>query len=344
MSGRSESTTADSIRLEAAEMSHRSTQRVGVVVLNYRTPDLVEECLASMEPEAAQIGMQVVIVDNASADGSAERIADTIKKRRWGDWVQLVRSPVNGGFAAGNNIGIGYPEADAYLLLNSDTIVRPGALARLAQELDRHPDAGIIGPRLEWPDGTPQISAFRFPTPVTELLRASGTGVISRMFRRHVTAIDKVDGAFEPDWVSFAAVLIRRDLVKQIGLLDIGYFMYFDDVDYCRRARAANCKVRYCPDARVVHLRGESGTLKANAAARKRLPRYWYASRARYYAKFYGRSGLWLANGLWLVGRGISWLREVAERRSTHIPEKQFADIWTNWRDPLKLPQETTAG
>jgi GT2 family glycosyltransferase len=309
---------------------------IAVVILNYRTPELALDCLASLEGELGSVSAAAIVVDNASGDGSADRLDRELRARGW-RWARVVRSATNAGFSAGNNRGIASIDADAYLLLNSDTLVRAGAIAALHAELARNPDVGLAGPRLEWPDGTPQVSSFRQATPFTELLRAARTGPLDRLLSRHVTAKPIPEHPEDTDWVSFAAVMIRREAIEGVGPLDEGFFMYFEDADYCRRARRAGWRVRFCPDARVVHLRGGSSRVKSLSAARRRLPAYYYASRARYYAKYYARSGLWLGNALWAAGRLISLAREIVEGRPSHACEREGRDIWTHWKDPLRL-------
>jgi len=133
-------------------------------------------------------------------------------------------------------------------------------------------------------------------------------------------------------------VLVRRAVIDQIGLMDEGYFMYFDDIDYCRRARDAGWKILHWPQARVVHLRGGSGDVKSDVAARRRPRAYLYASRSRYFAKFYGYLGLWLANLMWLAGRIISLVREAAGTKQRHTCDYTAQDIRMNWRSPMKMP------
>lgn len=318
---------------------------LAIVILNYRTPAYVTDCLQSLAAERdAGASFSAVVVDNASGDDSADRIEEAIRARGWSAWARVVRSPRNGGFSAGNNVGMHAVQAEAYLLLNSDTLVRSGAIDRLVREMREHPDAGLIGPGLEWPDGKRQNSAFNFPTPLTELLRVAGTGAFDRLLRRHVTAMPLAQVPPEVDWVSFAAVLIPRAVIEQVGPMDEGYFMYFEDIDYARRVRSTGWKVRYCPEARIVHLRGGSSPVKSLAAERKPLPAYWYAARARYFAKFYGRMGLWLANLCWLLGRCVSRCREILERRGSHIPQGQLRAIWRHaWR-PLASPAASEGG
>jgi N-acetylglucosaminyl-diphospho-decaprenol L-rhamnosyltransferase len=146
------------------------------------------------------------------------------------------------------------------------------------------------------------------------------------------------DVPVEPDWAGLACGWIRGEVVQQIGILDPGYFLYFDDVDYCRRARQAGWTVLYWPRARVLHYQGRSSPVEAAAAARKRRPRYFYASRSRYLAKMYGRTGLWWANVLWTLGRGIAYVRETFGTKQRNACDHELGDNWTHWRDPMVTP------
>lgn len=308
------------------------TTDLAVIVLNYRTYDLTVDCLASLSAEVDP-GVRVVVVDNASGDGSAERIEAAIAARGWGGWAAVVRAPSNGGFAAGNNVGIRAADAAAYLLLNSDTVVRPGALGALRDALRDHPDAGVIGSGILTPDGELAYSSFRYPVPISELIRAANTGPITRALSRFDPILPLVDEPREAEWVSFAAVVLRRATIDDVGLLDDGYFMYWEDVDYCRRVRAAGWNVLYWPRARIVHLEGGSSTM--SDGQRKRAPRYYYEARARYFAKWYGRGGLWIANCLWHAGRAIALVREPFGRSGSHRAH-EASDIWINAGDPLR--------
>ncbi len=312
--------------------------QLAIVILNYRTPQLVIDCLVSLQSEVEIGHHTVIVVDNNSGDNSVSLINQAITTHHWQDWATVLASPVNGGFSAGNNLGIKAIEAEAYLLLNSDTIVRPGAIESLITALKTHPEAGIISPRLEWPDTTPQISCFRYHSPLSELIDAAATGPVTQLLKPFDVPIPVSDTPIEPQWTSFACVLIRREVMDQIGLMDEGYFMYFDDVDYCRRTREAGWKILYWPKARVVHLRGGSGSVKSDIASRRRPKPYLYASRSQYFAKFYGLPGLWVANCCWLLGRSLSWSRELVGHKKPHTCEFQERDIWMNWRDPKKLP------
>ena len=310
--------------------------RLCIVIVNYRTPGLVLDALDSLEGQVEAGLDEIVVVDNGSGDDSAERLERAIAARGMARYCRVLRSPRNGGFAAGNNCAIRAVEANYYLLLNSDTIVRKGAIQLLLSQMQAHPGVGIAGPRLEWPDGTPQISCFRDHTPISELLAAAKTGPLSHFFNAFELALPVADETCECDWVSFACALIRREVIEKVGLLDEDYFMYFEDSDYCRAARAAGFRIRYFPSARVVHLRGGTSEVKQKIAKRKRPPRYLYESRSRYFRKGYGVSGLLMANVLWSVGRSISFGRELVGHKAPHTCDMEWFD---NWTDVLKTQQ-----
>jgi len=313
-----------------------------VVIVCYRVPDLTIDCLHSLKGEIEQLpDTRVMICENGTGGDSAELIQKAIGANGWGAWVSLCTISPNRGFAGGNNVILREilkqdVLPDYVLLLNADTIVRPGALAELVRAAKANPEAGIICPRLEWPDGEPQISCFRFISPVSEMLDAARTAPLTRMFKRWGVPIDVSDAPMEPQWASFACALIRSKLLSELGILDEGYYLYFDDVDYCRTARNAGWKTLYWPVAHVVHLRGRSNPVKTLTAQRKRRPPYFYASRSRYLAKFYGVCGLLLANTLWSLGRALSILREVLGRKEPHVCEKEWLDIWTNALRPMR--------
>lgn len=307
-----------------------------VVIVNFRTPAVVIDCLDTLLPELVDVGAKAVVVDNHSADDSVERLRRWHAERGLPQRVSIVESPRNTGFAGGNNTGIRSMSAGSYLLLNSDTLVRPGALRRLLDARDRYPGAGLISPRLEWPDGTPQESCFTFHTPTSELLGAAQTSVIDRFFSRHLVGRAVQDVPTFPEWTSFACVLVRAEVFEQIGLLDEGYFMYFEDVAFCRRARDAGWDIVNVPDARIVHLRGGSSPVKSRAREKRRLPRYFYESRTRYFYQAYGWSGLTAANLMWWAGRCVSRTRQALGRSDKSAIQRQWLDIWTNWTSPLR--------
>ncbi len=298
------------------------THKLAIIVLNYRTPEMVIDCLESLRDQV-QPNCQVVVVDNCSGDDSADIIENAIDEHGWGAWVRMERSPVNGGFAAGNNVGIRSIDAEIYLLLNSDTIVRAGAIETLLETLETHPDVHMLGPQLEWMDGKHQVSTFRYRTPMTELLYASSLGVFAKVFPSHVVARELHEWTKGIDWASFACIAIRKEVFDKVGLLDEGYFMYFEDMAFCRKATRAGFKIAYQPKAHVVHLRGGSSPVKEATKQRKRRPMYYANARSHYFRTFYGLRGHIVANVLWTIGYVVGSLRG-----RTGAVEKEWRDIW----------------
>ena len=309
---------------------------LSIVIINYRTPKLLIDCLTTLLPELNNIDARVVVIDNYSNDDSPLIIKEWLAKYDTESKVLFVQSDTNDGFAAGNNIGIQALDAKYYLLLNSDTLVRIGAIQTMLDTISAHPKAGLMSPRLEWPDGKGQESCFRFHSPLSEFMRAAQTGIIDRLLKRSIVALPVQNQMVNPEWTSFACVLIRYEVFQQIGLLDEGYFMYFEDAEFCHRANKSGWKIIHNPDARIVHLRGGSSPVKENTKLKKRLPLYYYESRARYFYQLYGWLGLTLANTLWSMGRLISKARQILGRGDKAVSEKQWLDIWTNWLQPLK--------
>ena len=301
-----------------------------IVILNYKTPNLVLDCLDTLHGQVDGESRRVIVVDNNSPDNSESAITQGIESRQYGGWVDFLKSKENGGFAAGNNLGAGAITASNYLLLNSDTLVRPGTISTLLETLRQNPRAGIVGPRLEWPDGTPQISCFRDHSPWSEIIDAAGLGPVTRMLNQWDVPLPVSDEIEYPEWLSFACALIRADVWHALAGLDDRFFMYFEDADFCRRARKAGWKIAYQPAAKVVHLRGGSSNVKADLARRKRPPRYLYASRAHYFRKHLGLAGLVMANLAWELGHAISLVRKLIDGRSPSACDRQWIDNWIN--------------
>ena len=312
-----------------------SFSNLSVVIVNYVTPKLTCEGLASLYPNDSDVIQKTFIVDNKSPDDSLDVIADYIDKNSLSEVVSVIPSERNGGFSAGNNLGINACDSEFILLLNSDTIVRPLAIGLLVKTLIDNPMAGMASPSLEWEDGSPQESCFRFHRPISELIRSACTGPITKLLKRYDVPIAVSDKISRPEWTSFACVLVRREVFDQIGLLDEEYFMYFEDVDFCQRARVHGWDIIHNPDARMVHLGSGSSGIKDKAAQRKRMPRYLYESRTRYYYKYFGRGGLLAANLFWYLGWCVAMTRTLLSvSYQSNICEAQWKDIWTNFGNP----------
>lgn len=285
--------------------------RLLVVIVNYRTADLTIDCLRSLRDEIAAAGdARVVVVDNASQDDSVPRLNDAIALNGWGTWASVLSLEHNGGFAVGNNAAIAPALASAdpprYVhLLNPDTLVRPGAIRALLEFMDANPNVGLSGSRLEDPDGSVHASAFRFPTVLSELESAVRMRLVSRLLSHRVIAPPISNAPCRSDWVAGASMLIRRDVFDAVGLLDEGYFMYFEEVDFCRRAARAGWPCWYVPASRVVHLVGQSSGVTGAGRKQSRRPSYWFASRRRFFITHYGRARALLADVLWTAGYAI---------------------------------------
>lgn len=311
--------------------------KLAIIIINYKTPQLIIDCLESLLPEILSVDARVVIVDNHSNDESVVKINDWMTAYDQLKQVKLVASSENTGFSGGNNRGVKEIEADYYLLLNSDTLVRKGAISLLLEAAQKDKSAGLLSPRLEWLDGTPQESCFRFHSPISELISSASTGLITRLFDKFNVPQLVSEQPDYYDWTSFACVLVKADVFKEIGLMDDGYFMYFEDIAFAYQVKKAGWKVLNIPDAHVVHLRGGSSPVKSQAKLRKRLPRYYYESRTRCFYQLYGHVGLLMANLMWTVGWGISTVRGLLSLGFTPAASaSQWKDIWINFFRPLK--------
>lgn len=303
---------------------------LAIIIVNYRTADLTIDCLESLSaPGQRPPGAQVVVVDGHSGDGSADRIQAAIGERA--DWVTLLRLSTNGGFAYGNNRGIehakaSWGESDYYLLLNPDTVVRPGALAPLLDFMRDRPRVGIAGARLEDPDGALQSAAFRFPSVIGDFESQLRFGPVSRLLDRwRVAPKDYPSAPARVDWVSGACMLVRSEVFRDIGGLDEGYFLYYEEVDFARRAARAGWECWTVPASRVVHLIGRSTGL--NERSRSRVPAYWFASRRRYFLRNFGRLHLIAADLAWIAGQCLWRCREFIERRPREDPPFLLSDF-----------------
>ena len=256
---------------------------VSAVIVNWNTEDLLAECLASLrEHGSAGRVMEVVVVDNASTDGSAEMVA-----REW-PGVRLVVNEQNVGYQRANNQGIRASRGEYLLLINADAFLTAGCLDGMLARMRADSTAAVVGPRLEYGDGSWQRwTAGREPS-----LRAAAAyfWFLERLPRGGRSGVylgrDERE-AFRCDWVSSACMLVRRAVLDEIGLMDETYFAYMDDVDLCRRARGAGWSVWYEPGAEVVHLMGQSSKRQTGATSPLALRTF-----NRYFGQHRGRRAL----------------------------------------------------
>jgi len=228
---------------------------LSIILVNWNTRDLLRACLRSLAAHPATGLTEIIVVDNASADGSAEMLRSEFPA------VTLIANDRNAGFAEGNNQGLARAQGEFLLLLNPDTEVRPGALDVLIVFLRAHPEAGAVAPRLEYPDGRLQYSCRAFPWP--GYLWAQGLGLArlfprSRTFGGYQMTWWAHDAAREVDQPMASALLVRRAAYQAVGGFDPAFPIYFNDVDWCWRMRQAGWRIWYLPEAVVVHHLGAS--------------------------------------------------------------------------------------
>lgn len=229
---------------------------LSVIILNWNAREWLERSVGSaLAQTAGDRAFEVVFVDNASTDGSVDLVRTAFPAAR------VMALDDNRGFAGGNNAAIRGSSARYMLLLNPDTVTHPGAFAALLDFMDANPRCGILGPKLLNPDGSLQYSCRHFPTLEAGLFRNTPLGRLfpsNRATRDYLMKDVPHDRAMPVDWVSGAAMLVRREVFEQIGLLDEGYFMYVEDVDLCYRAHRAGWEVWYEPEAVITHAIGQS--------------------------------------------------------------------------------------
>jgi hypothetical protein len=297
---------------------------LGIVVVNYKTASLTIACLESLELECSKGNYSVIVIDNNSLDDSFSLIESAIYEHGWSAWAKVIAAELNGGFSYGNNIAIRHYFAsndppEFICLLNPDTYIRTGAMYELVRFMHDNPKVGICGSRLESPDGTGQLSSFKFHSWISELNRGFGFGLLTRLLTRWVTSTQIPENAVKTDWVSGASMMIRSTVFENIGLLDESYFMYYEETDFCFNAALSGWDCWYVPSSKVVHLVGQSSGITGKSTAR-RMPEYWFNSRRRYFLKNNGIIYAVLADFCWLVGLSTWKLRNLIQRKSDNSP------------------------
>ena len=251
---------------------------LSIIIVSFNVRADLERCLASLHAAPPPASHEIIVVDNASSDGSGDAA------RQW-PLVRVIDAGANLGFARANNLGIRSSTGANLLLLNSDTIVPPGAVSALLAELDRRPDVAVVGPRLVAGDGRTELSFGRMIGPFNELRQkllarcpARLQGLVSAWVERTTRR------EHFPDWVSGACLLVRRSDAEAVGLLDERFFMYAEDVDFCAAIRARSRRILFTPHVEVVHLRGRSSRVAPSATQRA-----YRQSQLAFYEKHHAR-------------------------------------------------------
>jgi GT2 family glycosyltransferase len=272
----------------------------------------------------------------------------------------VLASDYNGGFAYGNNLAIrrafeGDELPDYVYLLNSDAFPDPGCVRALVEFLDANPAAGIAGSYVHGPEPLPHKTAFRFHSIWSELESTLGVGLVSKLLRRFVVAPPLPAKTSEVDWLAGASMLIRRQVLEEVGLLDDAYFMYFEETDFCLRARRAGFTTWYVVESSVTHIGAASTGLKDK---QRPTPAFWFASRRHFFLKNHGRAALWAANGLYVLGASLRRVRDFLQRRRTDdfpghlwhfvlfnfrlrpVPEERYRPVPPRWPTTQEIPRE----
>jgi len=286
---------------------------VAVIIVNWNACEDLRRCLLSLTagPRPA-LDYSVYVVDNASADGSPQMVAAEFPE------VSLMVNRDNLGFSKANNQAIAKTNSRYVFLLNSDAAIHPGAMDTLVSYADAHPNAGIIGPKVLNLDGSLQFSCRRFPSLGAGFFRNTYLG---RLFPHNKFARDYLMTNFDHahalsvDWVSGCAMLIRRELIREIGALDERFYMYCEDVDLCRRTWDAGHEVVYVPEAVVTHAIGRSSDKNAEKMIIE-FHRSWYEYDLKHHPKSSAirRAAIYL--GLWLRAAVRIAKRRAAGRRN----------------------------
>ena len=296
-------------------------QRLLAVIVNYRTPDMtlkaVGAAVRALQPLA--LNWSVLLLDNGSGDDSLGRLRKAVADRTAveRDWrrVTVTASEINGGFGFGVNAAVRRAAAsdgpaDYVYLLNSDAFPSRRAVAALLEHLDSNPRVGVAGSQIHGPDNAPHCTAFRFPTVQSEFEDAIKLGLVTRLLRRRVVPLGIPKTDTRVDWVAGASMLIRGAALRDAGLFDESFFLYFEETDLCRRMAAHGWSTAYVPASRVEHV----GSASTGMKRWRRVPQYWFDSRRHYFVKHHGRAYLTTANAARVAGGCLLKLRGLIQR------------------------------
>lgn len=317
------------------------------IVLNWRTPAMTIDAVATALVALDGIDGALVVVDNDSQDGSFEQIAEAIRVRGWDTGPHLVRvlqAGRNGGYGAGNNVGIraGLPDGqkpDFVYILNSDAFPETGAVRALLDHMLAHPRTAFVGSALYGQEGDHHNTAFRFPTIASEFEGQVRFAPISRLFASKTVVMPPPATEARVHWMAGASLMVRQPVLDQIGLFDETFFLYFEETDLCHRAIDAGWDCVFVPTSRAMHL----GSISTGMRKWQRIPQYWLDSRMHYFVKNHGVVYAALAT-MALIAGGVIWrLRLVFQRKDRRDPPYFLRDLTLHalktWRVSMRRGQ-----
>lgn len=298
---------------------------LSIIIVSWNTRDLLRDCLLSIYRETKAISFEIFVVDNASSDNTQVLVTKEFPQ------VKLIKNKENVGFARANNQAITESKAEYILLQNPDTVVLSGALDTMLDFMEKHPQVGVIGPKLLNADRTLQLSARSFPTLRTAFFESfylyklfPHNKIIGKYYMSHWDHND----TRQVDWISGACLMARRKAIEEVGLLDEQFFMFSEEVDWCFRIRKAGWKVYFLPQAQVIHFRAKSVEPRSS-----RILIQLNKSSLLFFKKHYNHKRvclLWLVLRLGLLARLVAW--SVASLSSIKNRKTTASKVTTFWK------------
>lgn len=297
---------------------HSSTPiDLSIIIINHNTRQLLYECLLSLQHGNAGIHFEIIVVDNGSTDGSPEMVAEQFRR------AILIRNHSNEGFAKPNNQGLKIAAGRYCMLLNSDTVVKPNAMETLIEFMDKHPEAGACGPRLVFGDGRLQPSCRSFPSLWRHFCDMSGLeNLFPKSIFGNLETRFTYDHDAEVDQPMGAALMMRREVLEQVGYLDERFKIYYNEVDWCRRTSKAGWKIFFVHNAEIIHYGG-----KTTEITNRSFEQFDEMNRncLSYYEKHFGGIGLFLYKMMLVIGfsvRVVLWRVASLLRPSSQIDSR----------------------
>ncbi len=302
---------------------------LSIIIVSWNVCDLLRKCLQSIEQGKGNLNVEVIVVDNASSDGSQDMVRDEFPT------VKLEAQSENVGFPRGNNLGLEIANGSHFLLLNPDTEVLGDALSILIQYLENHPAVGLVAGQLLNPDRSTQSSIRRFPTVAIGIFESTWLQGLAprRLLDRYYFADAPADTPLEVDWVVGACMMVRKEIIEQVGLLDEAYYMYSEELDWCKRIKTAGWQVVYLPTAEIIHHVGKSSE---QAVAERHVN--FQRAKLRYFRKFHGPRPTLLIRGVLLANYFEQLIVELIKGLFGHkrdIRRQRIAAYWKVLRSGL---------
>jgi GT2 family glycosyltransferase len=301
----------------------RKTVDLSIIVVSWNVRQLLHACLQSIWNGRGDLELEVIVVDGGSKDGSPEMVQSDFP------WVRLIARADNVGFPRGNNLGLAEACGRHILLLNPDTEVIGDALQQMVHHMDEQADVGAAGGQLLNPDGSVQSSRRRFPTLATGVFESTWLQpfaprwLLSNYYAEDISDSDRAD----VDWLVGACLIVRREVVEQVGRMDEAYFMYSEELDWCRRIKTAGWRIVYLPEARFLHHIGKS----SEQAITERHINFQRA-KLRYFHKFHGRPAAAFLRGVLLLNYAVQLVAEAAKGLLGHKRALRRQRVSAYWR------------